>query len=156
MTKFKYLSTHLDAKFSLSSPIHHIKSKIRLKFNVFKWIVTNQMTSIEVRYRLYKTFIKSYPQSLLNIYSIRSIRKERQLERLNYFSHRRVNRWYYGRNIAIRKSTKNMLTNTNWNKLTGTILNTNPEIIQDFLKNKLALVYLPKYLRDPALVKDRS
>ena len=36
------------------------------------------------------------------------------------------------------------------------MLSTNPEVVEDFLQHKLALVYLEEYLQNPALAKDRK
>ncbi len=47
------------------------------------------------------------------------------------------------------------LTYKHWDKLTQTILITNPSIIQDFLQHKLAILYLNEYLSNPALANER-
>ena len=123
-------------------------------------MVSNRMMSEEVRYRLYNAFIRPYLQSILNIYPIIAATKHRQLEGLNRSIFRTVNQWYDARNIEIENLPKyhsvTTLTNAHWSKLTTTMLITNPEVVEDFLQHKLALVYLEEYLHNPALAKERK
>ena len=81
--KFKYLGTILDAKLSFTSHIDYIKAKIRINLNIFKRLASSRMTSEQVNYRLYKAYIRSYYQSILNIYPILSLANQNKLEGLN-------------------------------------------------------------------------
>lgn len=118
------------------------------------------MMSEEVRYRLNNAFNRPYLQSTLNIYAIIAVTKQRKLEGLNRGVFRTVNQWYDTRNIEIEHLPKYHSaatpTSVYWSKLITTMLARNLEVIEDFLQNKLALVFLQEYLHNPALAKGRK
>ena len=160
VSKFKYLGTLLDAKLSFAAHIDYTRSKIRSNLSIFKRMVSNRMMSEEVRYRLFNAFIRPYLQSILNIYPVLATTKQRQIEGFNRNIYRTVSLWHDARNIEIQNLPKYQslaaLTSSHWSKLTKTILITNPEVIEDFLQHKLALVYLHEYLHNPKLAKERK
>ena len=153
------MGTILDAKLSFTAHIDYIKTKIRTNTNIFKRLASSRMTSEEVNYRLYNAFIRPYLQSLLNIYPILTMTKQKQLEGLNRKVYRIIHQWHDARNIEIENLPKYQsicqLTNKHWDKLIQTIFLTNPSIIQDFLQHKLAILYLNEYLTNPMLINER-
>jgi hypothetical protein len=158
--KVKYLGTILDAKLSFSAHIDYIKSKIRTNMNVFKRLVSSRMMSEEVNYRLYNAFIRPYLQSILNIYPILTKNKKNQLEGLNRKIFRKIHNWHDARNIEIENLPKyrtiGKLMTAHWDKLTCTMLATNPGVIEDFLQHKLSIVYLREYLSNSSLAEERK
>jgi hypothetical protein len=85
--------------------------------------------------------------------------KRKQLEGLNRKIFRTIRQWFDARNVEIENLLKYKsifeLTNSYWVKLTDTILRTNSSITEDFLHHKLSIVYLQKYLSNPALSTER-
>jgi hypothetical protein len=86
--------------------------------------------------------------------------KKKQLEGLHRQMYRIIHNWYDARNIEIEHLPKyksiEELSRIHLNKLTCTILETNPSIIEDFLQHKLSIIFLNEYLMtNPSLVKQR-
>jgi hypothetical protein len=157
--KFKYLGTILDAKLSFTAHIDHVKAKIRTNMSVFKRLSSSRMISEAVSYRLFNAYIRPYYQSLLNIYPILSACKQKQLEAMNRQISRVINRWYEAKNIEIENLPKYKsiveLVYAHWDKLTRTIIKTNPSVIEDFLQHKLAIIYLQEYFTNPVLLQEK-
>ena len=76
------------------------------------------MMSEEVSYRLFNAFIRPYYQSLLNIYPILTISKQKQLEAMNRKMFRTIHRWHDANNIKIDNLSKyasiSELVNMHW------------------------------------------
>jgi hypothetical protein len=157
--KFKYLGTTLDAKLSFTSHIDHIKEKIQKNLNAFKRLSSSRMLSEQVSYRLFNAFIRPYYQSLLNIYPILSPSKQKQLEAMNRRMFRTIHRWFDANNVEIENLPKyasiSELVNIHWNKLTHTMLRTNPSVLEEFLQHKMSIIFLHEYLTNPTLTKER-
>ena len=70
-----------------------------------------------------------------------------------------IHRWFDANNIEIESLPKyksiSELANIHWNKLTLTILLTNPSVLEEFLQHKMSILYLQEYLTNPALTKGR-
>lgn len=104
------------------------------------------MTSEKVNYRLYNAFIRSYFQSPLNIYPLLASTKQNQFESFNRAIYRTIHQWHDARNVDIEnlpiyKSIAE-LTSKHWDKLTKSILEIHPYIIEDFLQHKMSILYL--------------
>ncbi|CAF4808590.1 unnamed protein product, partial [Rotaria magnacalcarata] len=157
--KFKYLGTILDAKLSFTEHIDYIQAKIRINMNIYKRLASTRMTSEQINYKLYNAFIRPYLQSILNFFPILSLTKQKQLEGINRKIFRSIHRWFDARIIEIENLLKyksiSKLTYMHWDKLTQTILVTNPSVIEDFLQNKLSILYLHEYLSNPTLANER-
>ena len=78
--KIKYLGTILDNR---TSHLSYIESKIRKNSTIFKYLASTKMLSETVSYHLYNAYIRSYYQSILNIYPMLSKSKQNCLEALN-------------------------------------------------------------------------
>jgi hypothetical protein len=158
--KFKYLGTYLDAKLSFTTHIDYIKGKIYKSLSAFKRLSSSRMLSEKVSYRLYHAFIRPHYQSLLNIYPVLAINKQKQLEAMNRQVFRTIHRWFDAKNTEIKNLPKYKsiaeLDNIHWDKLTKTILGTNPRVIEDFLQHKLAIVYLQEYVTNPKCARERK
>ena len=91
------------------------------------------MLSEKVSYRLSNAFIRPHYQSLLNIYPILASNKQKQLEGMNRQMFRTIHRWFDAKDIEIENlpTYKSIaeLVNIHWDKLTATILRTNPRVI---------------------------
>jgi hypothetical protein len=48
------------------------------------------------------------------------------------------------------------LSASHWNKLTATIIRTNPSVIQDYLQHKMSILYTFEYINNPTLAKERK
>ncbi|CAF1161318.1 unnamed protein product [Rotaria sordida] len=85
--------------------------------------------------------------------------KKKQIEGFNRQIYRIMHNWYDARSIEIEHLPKyrsiEELSRIHWNKLTCTILATNPSVIEDFLRHKLSIIYLNEYLSNPSLIKQR-
>ena len=158
--RFKYLDTIINEKLSFKQHIDYIKSKINSNLKIFKRLPSTRMTYEEINFRLFNAYIRPYYQSLLNIYQILTDGKKCQLEGLNRKIHRIIYNWHDARNIEITTLTKYRsiaeLAVTHWNKLTDTILRTNPGVIQDYLQHKMAMLYINEYVNNPSLEKERK
>jgi hypothetical protein len=93
------------------------------------------------------------------MHSILTSTKQKQLEGVNRKIFRIIHQWFDARNVEIENLPKyqsiSKLTYKHWDKLTQTILKTNPSILEDFLQHKLSIVYLNEYLANPALTNER-
>ncbi|CAF0895753.1 unnamed protein product [Adineta ricciae] len=157
---FKYLGTILDAKLSFSEHIDYIKAKLQSNLNIFKKLAYSRMLNEKSKSRLFNAFIRPHFQSLLNVYPILSPSKQKSLEGFNRKIYRTMHLWFDARNIEIEhlptyQSISN-LVNKHWDKLSATILRTNPDIIEDFLQHKLSILYMREYLTNPTLSDKRK
>ncbi len=157
---FKYLGTFLDEKISFNQHIDYIKSKINSNLKIFKRLSSTRMTSEKTNLKLFNAYIRPYYQSLLNIYPILSDGKKCQLEGLNRKIYRFVYNWHDARNIDVTNLIKYRslaeLTARHWNKLTYTIIRTNPGVIQDYLQHKMSMLFTYEYINNPSLAKERK
>jgi hypothetical protein len=157
---FKYLGTILDEKLSFNQHIEYIKAKINSNLKIFKRLSSTRMTCEKINFSLFNAYIRPYYQSLLNIYPILSDGKKGQLEGLNRKIFRIIYNWHDARIIEIMNLTKyrsiGELSASHWNKLTATIIRTNPSVIQDYLQHKMSILYTFEYINNPTLAKERK
>ena len=118
------------------------------------------MTCEKINFKLFNAYIRPYYQSLLNAYPILSDGKKGQLEGLNRKIFRIIHNWHDARNIEVTNLTKYRsiaeLTAAHWNKLTDTIIRTNPSVIQDYLQHKMSILYIYEYVNNPTLAIERK
>jgi hypothetical protein len=157
--KMKYLGTLIDSKLCFSAHIKLIETKIHKNSATLKRLSTCRMLSEKVSYRLYNAYIRPHYQSLLNIYPILSKTKQNHLEALNRQIFRTIHCWHDASNIEISHLPKyksiDHLSQTHWKKLLGTIMRSNPAILNDFLQHKLYLLYVYEYYNNPDLLKEK-
>ena len=73
--QIKYLGSIFDCKLSFSFHLRYIEAKIRKNISLFKRISSNRMIREAVVYPSYNACIRSYYQSILNIYPILAKKK---------------------------------------------------------------------------------
>ena len=117
------------------------------------------MTSEAMNLKLYNAYIRPYLQTLLNIYPILKSTQQKQLESLNRQIFRIIYQWVDARNVETENLPKyqsiSQLTSKYWIKLKQTILDTNPNIVDDYLQHKLSILYLQEYMKNPTLMRER-
>lgn len=110
-------------------------------------------------YRLFNAYVRPYLQTLLNIFLVLSLNKKNQLEAFNRQLYRTLHQWYDSRNVEIENLPKYQsienLAHNHWNKMLRTMIDTEPNIIQDFLQHKQSILYIKEYLTNSALTKER-
>ena len=160
VTQFKYLGVVLDSRLSFDKHISLVKGKINKNLSIFKRLAKTRMLSEDIAYRLYNAFIRSHFQSLLNLFPVLSITKQKQLEAYNRKIHRITLGWHDALNDEILNLPKyksmTLLTKEHFNKLLVTIEHTNPSIITDYLQHKMYLVFVRDYYLNPRLRKQKQ
>ena len=133
-----------------------LSQRYKKNLEVFKRLSCSRILLQKLSYRLYYAYTQPYYQSMLNIYLLLSQTKLEQLEALNCRIFRIIHRWFDALNDEIINIPAykpiELLTHLHDEKLSSTIIRTNPAIIADS-QHKLCLLYMREYFSNPLLQK---
>lgn len=102
--------------------------------------IVQRLYPIVITYNRYRTSIRSLPQ--MNRTNSKPSIDKSSVSYINGMISKYQSIWH--------------LTYKHWNKLTVTILKTNPSIIEDLLQYKMAILHLNQHLSNPCLIDKRE